>query len=96
MMERKSIWNEITFETVTATAEDAELFDGIIEGETIEKYNCPLPDDCEEVLVSTAGGYVAIDTFHNDHGDCFFEDHSDPDEVVAWARLPEPFRRNDT
>lgn len=55
-------------------------------------YNCPLPDDGEEVLITTkVWGYVKIDTFHADPDGFYFEDHEDPDEVAAWMRLPEPF-----
>lgn len=55
---------------------DAEIFD------------CPLPDDGQEVLVSY-GGYVCVDTFCIDDG-CYFEG-VDIDDVEAWMPLPKPY-----
>lgn len=52
--------------------------------------NCPLPDDGEDVLVSTKYDGVRIDTFYNDPDGCYFE-CCDIEEVRAWMRLPEPY-----
>ena len=52
-------------------------------------FNCPLPKDGEEVFVSY-GGYVCVDTFHDDDG-CYFED-VEIDEVEAWMPLPLPYK----
>lgn len=54
-------------------------------------YDCALPDDGEEVLVSTRYGHVYIDTFCEDEG-CYFEDNGDMDGIVAWQRKPEPYK----
>lgn len=55
-------------------------------------YNCPLPDDGEEVLITTkTWGYICLDTFHADPDGFFFEDHEDADEVAAWMRLPKSY-----
>jgi len=51
--------------------------------------NCPLPEDGQEVLISY-GGYVSIDTFHNDDG-CYFE-NVEIDDVEAWQELPLPYK----
>ena len=51
--------------------------------------NCPLPEDGQEVLISY-GGYVCVDTFHNDDG-CYFED-VEIDDVEAWQELPTPYK----
>ena len=53
------------------------------------KYDCPLPEDGQEVLVSTKWG-VSLDTFCVDEG-CWFENHPDRGEVLAWMPLPEPY-----
>ena len=50
-----------------------------------------LPDDGEEVLVSTHYGRVYIDTFCQDAG-CYFEEYGDMSRIVAWTELPEPYR----
>lgn len=52
--------------------------------------NCQLPDDGEDVLVSTKYDGVRMDTFYNDSDGCYFES-CDIDEVRAWMRLPEPY-----
>ena len=51
--------------------------------------NCPLPEDGEEVFVSY-GGYVSIDTFHDDDS-CYFE-NTEIDDVEAWMPLPLPYK----
>ena len=54
-----------------------------------EIFDCPLPDDGQEVLVSW-GGNVCVDTFVKDDG-CYFEG-VDIDDVDAWQPLPEPYK----
>lgn len=55
-------------------------------------FNCKLPDDGQEVLISVCGG-VEIDTFVQDANDgCYFEGR-DIDEVDAWMPLPEPYKQ---
>lgn len=52
-------------------------------------FDCPLPEDSQEVLVSY-GGYVCTDTFCKDDG-CYFEG-VDIDEVEAWMPKPESYK----
>lgn len=52
-------------------------------------YDCKLPEDGEEVLVTTWNGKVALDTFYHDDG-CYFETYCDQEDVIAWRPLPEP------
>lgn len=52
--------------------------------------DCHLPDSGAEVLI-TANGYVGIDTFYNEDGECYF-DSANIDEVTAWIPLPEPYK----
>ena len=52
-------------------------------------FNCKLPDDGQEVLISVCGG-VEVDTFVQDANDgCYFEGR-DIDDVDAWMPLPLP------
>ena len=51
-------------------------------------FDCELPEDGQEVLVSY-GGYVCVDTFCRDDG-CYFEG-VDIDGVEAWMPLPKPY-----
>lgn len=57
-------------------------------------YTCPLPEDGQEVLVTTrVWGYVVIDKFYIDEdGASYFEDHDDEDDLLAWMPLPEPYK----
>lgn len=50
-----------------------------------------LPDDGEEVLVSSQYGLVYVDTFCQDEG-CYFEENGDMDGIVAWMEKPKPYR----
>lgn len=54
-------------------------------------FNCPLPDDGQEVLI-TVYGETELDTFYNDAIDgCYFENR-DIEDVTAWMPLPEPYK----
>ncbi len=53
-------------------------------------FNCPLPDDGQEVLI-TVYGETELDTFYNDAIDgCYFENR-DIEDVRAWMPLPKPY-----
>lgn len=56
-------------------------------------YNCPLPDDGQEVLVSTKWG-IRLTTFYSDvdYGN-YFEEYEDRYDVDAWMPLPEPYEK---
>lgn len=55
-------------------------------------YDCKLPDDGEEVLITTSGGHITLDTFCRDEG-CYFETYCDEDDVLAWMPLPKPYKK---
>jgi len=55
-------------------------------------YDCRLPDDGEEVLVTTWAGDVALDTFCRDDG-CYFETYCDDGDVIAWMPKPETYKK---
>ena len=55
-------------------------------------YDCPLPDDGQEVLVTSRYGYVTTDTFCRDDGGCYFETYCDDGDVLAWMPKPEPYK----
>ena len=55
-----------------------------------EMFDCPLPDDGQEVLIS-CGCYVCTDVFARDDADgCYFEG-VDIDDVEAWMPLPKSY-----
>lgn len=80
--------NWIEIKTRPLTDEEKELF-----GEDYTYlYDCELPDDGVEVLITTKYGYVTTCTFYND--DCaYFEGYEDDGEVIAWRTFPEPFKK---
>ena len=87
LVSQESKW--IPLKTRPMTDEEREYYRewSDIEGGMI--FDCPLPDDGQEVLVSY-GGYVMVDTFCRDDG-CYFES-VDIDDVQAWMPLPKPYK----
>ena len=57
-----------------------------------EIFDCPLPDDGQEVLISV-NGYTGVDTFVIDEG-CYFE-QADIFDVDAWQPLPKPYKESE-
>lgn len=60
--------------------------------EDFRVFDCPLPDDDQEVLVTTRWGNVCIDTWHRDEDCCYFEDNCDDDDVIAWMPKPAAYK----
>ncbi len=57
-------------------------------------YACELPDDGEEVLITTKWGSVEKVTFYNDlNYGSYFEEYEDEDDVIAWRPLPEKYQK---
>lgn len=54
-------------------------------------YDCLLPEDGEEVLITTRYDEVKTDTFYRDEGG-YFESYCDEDDVKAWMSLPKPYK----
>lgn len=50
-------------------------------------FNCPLPEDGQQVFVSY-GDYVTIETFYEDGGGVCYFDIGDIDKADAWMTLP--------
>ena len=61
--------------------------------EDFRVFECPLPDDDQEVLVTTRWGNVCTDIWHRDVDCCYFEDNCDDDDVIAWMPLPESYKK---
>ena len=52
-------------------------------------YDCILPEDDEEVLITTKNGDVAMTIFYRTSScDCYFEYYEDEGDVIAW--MPKP------
>lgn len=80
-----SSWVPITYREMT----QEEKNEFTVEGTKI--LNCPLPDDGEEVLITTEFRNVYMDVFHNENGDCYFECY-EIEDVRAWMPLPQPYK----
>lgn len=82
----------IPIKTRPLTAEEKEHYAdlGYSEDSIGFMYDCDLPEDGQEVLITERRGNVVVDTFCRDDG-CYFEDNCDEDDVVAWMPLPAPY-----
>lgn len=83
-------WNEIKKRPMDAEEREEwreELGYDIEDEDAFVYYN--LPEESEEVLITTSWGSVTTDTIEYDGG-FYWEDH-DMEDVVAWMPLPKPF-----
>ena len=84
----------IPVKTRPMTEEEKEYYsEYLFEGNGLV-YECPLPDDGQEVLITSKYGSVEKTTFYTDCGN-YFENYEDYDEVIAWQPLPEPHKERD-
>ena len=69
----------------------------VVSDEDCWVYSCSLPDDNEKVLVTTRYGDIVITTFcvdiEENQAIYWFEDYEDNGDIVAWAKLPEPYKK---
>lgn len=79
-------WHEIKTRPLT-DEERAEYSD-----EVVCIYECNLPSNDVDVLVTTKRGDVEVVEFYRDGGTCYFSDF-DEDDLTAWAYLPEPYKK---
>lgn len=89
-------WIPITFRQANEDEykEFIERFEDIPR-EECKVYDCRMPDDGQEVLITTSWGAVCEDTYHTDDDLAGFEDHDDPDDVIAWMPKPEAYKKED-
>lgn len=82
-------WNPI--KTRPLEEDEADIYPGFD-----FMYDCKLPDDGQEVLVTLANGEVTTDTFYRDELDeCYFENYCNEGDVKAWMPKPEPYKENE-
>ena len=55
-------------------------------------FNCHMPYDRQEILLSYHGGYVCIDQCEVDDNFYGLKGVGDWDGVIAWMPLPEPYK----
>ena len=83
----------ILIKTRPMTEEEKEYYSEYLFDGNGYIYECPLPDDGQEVLITSKYGSVDMTTFYTDYGN-YFENYEDYDEVIAWQPLPEPYQQN--
>lgn len=86
-----SDWIPMT--TREMTEDEKEYYKDRIDcGDEAVIFDCKLPDDGEEVLITVAGETM-MDTFLRDEVDgCYFETY-DIEDVDAWMSKPEPYKK---
>ena len=77
-------WIPIT--TRPATEKEKEEAEELLGYPCDRIFNCKLPDDGQVVLITTTWENVVMDVYVEDG--CYFEDHEDMDDVLAWMPLP--------
>lgn len=77
----------IPVKTKELTAEEKEEYP-----DSTFMWDCHLPDDDQDVLITTSWGDVMICTFCCDDLGSYF-DEMDVDDVLAWMPLPEPYKK---
>ena len=70
-----------------------ERYGDDIPREDCQSYCCRMPEDGQEVLITTTWGDVCIDTYAYDDGCGWFEDHEDLEDIIAWMPLPEAYTK---
>lgn len=79
-------WNPVEIRPLTE--EEREMY-----GDEYKfMYDCLMPDDGQEVLVTLENGRVSTDTFYTDDG-AYFETYCDEGEVIAWQPFPKPYKK---
>lgn len=90
-LEKPNKWIPIKTRPLTNKEKEEYADFGYSEDSIDSMYDCPLPEDGEEVLIITRYDEVTIDTFYRDEG-CYFETYCDKDDVKAWMPLPKPYK----
>lgn len=88
-LEQEPKWIPIKTRPLTEAEREELLTEG---SDGVEfMYDCPLPDDGQEVLVTGRYGNVETDVFYRDDG-CYFETNYDEGDVKAWMPKPKPYK----
>ena len=79
----------ITIKTRPLTEEEKEAFP-----DCSYMYDCQMPEDGQEVIVTTRWG-VRFDIYCKDVDGSYFESYCDDGEVLAWMPFPRPYERGE-
>ena len=65
-----------------------------LEDEDAVMFDCPMPEDGQEILVSYRK-WISMDKCEIDGGCYGLEGNGDWEDVIAWMPLPEPYKEKD-
>lgn len=72
-----------------------EKYDVDLNGDEAWCICSPLPEDAQEVLITTKYGDVVLTEFCVDDDGCWFDGYEDRGDVLAWMPLPEPYTKEE-
>lgn len=86
-----SEWIPIKYRPMTE--EEKKYYEEYTDCDITEMFDCSMPEDGQEILVSTKYGTVSADICCNDdvYG-CGLENYGDWEDVLAWMPMPEPYK----
>lgn len=76
-------WHEITEEERTEEGYSDDI---------VAVFDCEMPDDNQEILVTTTHGYVNQDVCYIDDGYSLDSGWDWIEDIVAWMPMPKPWR----
>ena len=72
------------------TDEDREKYG--LSSDIVAVFDCEMPDDNQQILVTTTHGYVNQDVCYIDDGFSLDSGWDWIDDILAWMPLPEPWK----
>lgn len=87
-------WIPVTFRNMTEqeAKEMEEEFGMTLQEDEKVMFNCPMPENDQEILVCTKWGHIYIDRVEYDPDYGYgLESNGDWDGITAWMSLPKPY-----
>lgn len=91
----------IPVKTRPMTTKERDYFENIWDADLSDDeaviFDCPMPEDKQEIWLSTKNGIVFWDTCENDDGYIGLEGNGDWYDIAAWMPIfkPEPYREGE-
>ena len=86
-----SDWIPIKYRPMTE--EEKKYYEDYTDAEEI--FDCSMPEDGQEILISTRSGYVHADICSiDDKYGVGLENNDSWEDVVAWMSMPEPYKEH--
>ena len=87
-------YKQATKEQINHMCEVCGVSEDMLEESDKRVFDCPMPNDGQEILVCMKSGVVHVDVNYLDLGDCYgLEDADDWDDVSAWMPMPMPYEK---